>query len=131
MAYGNDPDFQAYLDARGLSVSAALASLRQLASDYLDAEFCFTAEDATGGNFLLALYRAAYLADGGATVLFPVQTGARVKRQKVDVIEREFFDDGAGSTGFLDPAINGLMRAFICDTGAGFFFASIGSSGCG
>lgn len=126
MAYGSDVEFEAWLDARGLTVVADSAVLLQLASDYLDATYCFTVDDVTGANFLAALYRAAYLADGGATVLFPVTTGARVKRQKVDVIEREFFDDGADSTGFLDPTINGLMRAFICaDTG--FFFASIGS----
>ena len=94
--YGSDIDFAAYLADAGLSlpVGAPLpAVLRQLASDYLDATYCFGSGDVTGANFLAALYRAAYLADGGTAVLFPVTTGARVKRQKVDVIEREFFDD--------------------------------------
>lgn len=128
MAYGTDSDFSDWLSARGLSVAADPAQLRQIASDYLDATYCFTPDDTTGAAFLSALYRAAYLAAGGIEVLFPVQTGARVKRQKVDVIEREFFDDGAGSAGFVDPTINGLMRAFICDDGSsGFFFQSIGS----
>lgn len=129
MSYGNTTDFAAYLTARGLTITGTPAVLLQLASDYLDATYCFTADDTTGPNFLAALYRAAYLADGGATILFPVTTGARVKRQKVDVIEREFFDDGSDSTGFLDPTINGLMRAFICadPDAAGFFFSSIGS----
>ena len=125
MAYGTDIEFDAWLDARGLTVTGVPAVLRQLASDYLDATYCFTSADVTGANFLAALYRAAYLADGGATVLFPVTTGARVKRQKVDVIEREFFDDGADSTGFVDPVINGLMRAFLCG-GGNFFFESVG-----
>lgn len=128
MAYGDDAGLAAWAAARGLTVTGTPAVLRQLGSDYLDATYCFTVDDTTGANFLAALYRAAYLADGGATVLFPVTTGARVKRQKVDVIEREFFDDGADSTGFLDPTINGLMRAFICADGdSAFFFQSIGS----
>lgn len=82
---------------------------------------------------VLASYRAAYLEavtpgilSGGAT------GGPRVKRQKVDVIEREFFDDGAATIGnaggFVDPSIDGAMKQFICvDDGAGFFFESIGS----
>lgn len=129
MSYGTDQGFDAWLDARGLTVAGDVTVLRQLGSDYLDATYCFADTDITGANFLSALYRASYLADGGSTVLFPVTTGARVKRQKVDVIEREFFDDGADSTGFVDPAINGLMRSFICADadGAGFFFSSIGS----
>jgi hypothetical protein len=128
MAYGTDIEFAAYLSARGLTVAGVPAVLRQLASDYLDATYCFGSGDVAGANFLAALYRAAYLADGGTAVLFPVTTGARVKRQKVDVIEREFFDDGADSTGFIDPVINGLMRDFLCgDVSKGLFFQSVGT----
>lgn len=55
-----------------------------------------------------------------------------MKWQKVDVIEREFFDDGAATIGnaggFIDPSIDGAMKQFICDFGSsGFFFQSIGS----
>ena len=127
MAYGNDPDFQTWMDARSITVVGLPSVLRQMASDYFDATYCFSPEDTTGANFLSAFYRAAYLADGGLTVLFPVQQGARVKREKVDVLEVEYLDDGAGSTGFRDPTIDGLMRAFICVDTGGFFFASIGS----
>jgi hypothetical protein len=80
-----------------------------------------------------ASYRAAWLAASAPGALSPAPTaGPRVKRQKVDVIEREFFDDGkaeAGSAGgFIDPEIDGAMRAFICDgQPSGFFFASVGT----
>lgn len=128
-AYGTDPGFADWLTARGLTVTGNLGVLRQLASDYFDATYCFLPTDTEGANFLAALYRAAYLADTNPGILTPVQTGARVKRQKVDVIEREFFDDGADSVAFTDPTINGLMRLFICaDANNPFIFESIGSS---
>ncbi len=78
-----------------------------------------------------AAYRAAYLEAVTPGILSSGATGGpRVKRQKVDFIEREFFDDGkteAGSaTGFIDPEIDGAMGAFICANAGGFFFESIG-----
>lgn len=82
---------------------------------------------------VVASYRAAYLegvTDGVLTG--PIQSGPRTKREKVDVIEVEYIDDGAiiagGAAGFVDPTIDGAMRQFICDDGDGkFFFAAIGS----
>lgn len=80
-----------------------------------------------------AAYRAAWL-EGSTpgTLTGPVVTmGARVKRQKVDVIEREFFDDGkierGGGPGFIDPLIDALLGAFICDQNGGAFMWSLGS----
>jgi hypothetical protein len=89
--------------------------------------------DLTPPQVIAAAYRAAWIEASSPGALSPSPiVGARVKRQKVDVIEREFFDDGkaeAGTAaGFIDPEIDGAMRAFICaDTGAGFLFESIGS----
>lgn len=87
------------------------------------------ATDIIPAAVITASYRAAYLEAVTPGVLVgPVQSGPRVKRQKVDVIEREFFDDGSAPTGFRDPTIDGALSNFICaDEGAGFFFESIGS----
>lgn len=70
-----------------------------------------------------AAYRAAYLEGTTSGILngTAVRVGERVKRKKVDVIEKEFFDDGTASAGsgggaFIDPAIDGAMRSFICAT---------------
>lgn len=74
-----------------------------------------------------ASYRAAYLvatspAFGSATVN-PMQ---RVKRQKVDVIEREFFDGGAvelgaGGLAAIDAEIDGLVAGLLCPDVSGEF----------
>lgn len=95
---------------------------------------CVTAipDDLVPNLWITASYRAAYLEAVTPGILSSGSTGGpRVKRQKVDVIEREFFDDGAtiagGANGFVDPTIDGMVRAFICDDSGGFFFTSIGS----
>lgn len=81
-----------------------------------------------------ASYRAAWLEGSTPGVLSSSATsGRRVSRQKVDVLERAFFDDGpaaagSGSVAFLDGEIDGAMRQFVCETTGGFFIASIG--GC-
>jgi hypothetical protein len=80
-----------------------------------------------------AAYRAAWLEAVTPGILAgPVATpGKRVKRQKVDVIEREFFDDGKAKLGsgpsFIDSMIDGALRQFICDTTGGAFMWSLGS----
>ncbi len=81
-----------------------------------------------------ASYRAAWIEASNPGALSGVVTiGGRVKREKVDVIEAEYFDDGkgvAGETGaaFVDPMIDGWLRAFICDLGDNLLlFESIGS----
>lgn len=84
-----------------------------------------------------AAYRAAWLdAQTPGILSGSVSAGGRVKRQKVDVIEREFFDDGAvtagsGGPAFIDAEIDGAMRPFICDQNGGAFIWAIGSDGRG
>ncbi len=80
-----------------------------------------------------AAYRAAWLeAETPGVLAGPIVTpGARVKRQKVDVIEREFFDDGKAGVGsgpaFIDSMIDGAMQAFICDADGSAFLWTLGS----
>ena len=96
---------------------------------------CVTAipDDVTPLAIVTATYRAAWLDASTPGVLAgPVVTlGMRVKRQKVDVIEREFFDDAAparrSGPGFVDPLIDALLGAFICDQKGGAFMWSLGS----
>lgn len=56
--------------------------------------------------------------------------GSRVKRQKVDVIEREFFDDGkaeiGGGPSFIDSQIDGLLSQFVCDDSGAAFLWTLG-----
>lgn len=77
-------------------------------------------------KWVQASYRAGYLVATlkgfGSATLDPSK---RVKRQKVDSIEREFFDGGeakAGAGGFMtiDAEIDGLVSGLLCheDTGA-------------
>lgn len=80
-----------------------------------------------------ASYRAAWLDAQTPGILAgpTVSPGARVRRQKVDVIEREFFDDGKAEIGsgpsFIDSLIDGMMGQFICDMEGAAFLWSIGS----
>lgn len=80
-----------------------------------------------------ATYRAAWLEASAPGVLAGPQVapGARVKRQKVDVIEREFFDDGKHAVGsgpvFIDSLIDGLLGQFICNQKNAAFVWSLGS----
>lgn len=76
--------------------------------------------NAIPAKWVEASFRAAYLiatnpAFGSATVN-PMQ---RVKRQKVDTIEREFFDGGnveigAGGLAAIDAEIDGLVSPLLC-----------------
>lgn len=67
-----------------------------------------------------ASYRAAYLVATvpgfGSSTVNPMQ---RVKRQKADVLEREFFDSGAveigsGGLAVVDAEIDGLVGPYLC-----------------
>ena len=78
---------------------------------------------------ITASYRAAWLEAETPGILKGSSgtSGSRVRRQKVDVIEREFFDDGkaeiGGGPSFIDSQIDGLLSQFICDdTGAAFLW---------
>ncbi len=93
------------------------------------------ADDAIPAAVVNAAYRAGYLEAVTPGVLSAsFQSGQRVKRQKVDVIEREFFDDGgatvgSGQGGFVDAEIDGMMRQFIYDRSDSLFMLqSVGSS---
>lgn len=80
-----------------------------------------------------AAYRAAWLdAETPGVLTGAISTaGTRVKRQKVDVIEREFFDDGkaeiGGGPSFIDSMIDGLLGQFICNTQGAAFLWTLGS----
>jgi hypothetical protein len=80
-----------------------------------------------------ASYRAAWLDAQTPGILSgsTITAGARVKKQKVDVIEREFFDDGKATVGggpsFIDSQIDGWLGQFICDAKGGAFLWSLGS----
>lgn len=83
--------------------------------------------DVVPAKWVEASYRAAYLvatAPGfGSATVNPMQ---RVKRQKVDVIEREFFDGGnveigAGGLVPIDAEIDGLVASLLCPDLTGAF----------
>ncbi|WP_395326930.1 DnaT-like ssDNA-binding protein [Novosphingobium sp. BL-8H] len=89
-------------------------------------------DDVIPPSIVTATYRAAWLEGSTPGVLAgPVVTsGTRVKRQRVDVIEREFFDDGKAEVGsgpsFIDSIIDGLLSQFICEDKNGAFLWSLG-----
>lgn len=97
---------------------------------------CTTAipDDVIPPAVITASYRAAWLdaETPGILIGSAGTSGSRVKRQKVDVIEREFFDDGktevGGGPSFIDSQIDGLLGQFICDTSGGAFMWALG--GC-
>lgn len=78
-------------------------------------------------------YRAAWIEAQTPGILSgsTITAGTRVKRQKVDVIEREFFDDGkaeiGGGPSFIDSMIDGLLGQFICNTQGAAFLWTLGS----
>lgn len=152
MSYGTDQEFADWLDGQGLSlVGCDLTVLRQVGSAYVDAayEYRLQCSRRAGGlsqadawprsghkfageaipddtipqAWVIASYRAAYLhgsSDGWAAAT--ADPDRIVKRQKVDVIEREFFASGdvAGSAvapGMpADAMINGLVLPLLCPT---------------
>jgi len=81
-----------------------------------------------------ASYRAAWLEGETPGILngSAGTAGTRVKREKVDVVEAEYFDDGkrevGGGPAFLDSQIDGLLAQFICDNSGAAFMWSLG--GC-
>lgn len=90
------------------------------------------ADDAIPPAVVNASYRAAWLEAETPGVLIGAVAapGTRVKRQKVDVIEREFFDDGkptvGGGPAFIDSQIDGMLSAFICDRKGAAFMWTLG-----
>jgi hypothetical protein len=124
------------------------AVLRQRGSDYLDAAYgprllCSTptggldqerawprtghtvngqavAADAIPAAWVRASYRAAWLeASKPGSLSATVRPDQRVRRQKADVIEREFFDSGevkagGGGMAVIDAEIDGMVAPFLC-----------------
>lgn len=90
------------------------------------------ADDVIPPSVVTAAYRAAWLeAETPGSLTGSTGTpGARVRRQKVDTIEREFFDDGkatvGGGPGFIDSMIDGLLGQFICDAKGAAFLWTLG-----
>lgn len=157
--YGTDAGLTAWLADNGLSLpvgAPALAVLRNRGSVYVDATYgqrltCSTpsggatqerawprtghvnvAADVIPAAWINASYRAAYLAatlQGGLSRQIDMQ--ARVQKQKVDVIERTFFDsapDAPGTvTGLVDAEIDGMVAPFLCSLTAVLGIRSIGS----
>jgi len=144
-AYGTDVDFQSWLDSYGLTVTGNLSVLRATGSLYVDSayEHNLQCSKRTGGydqelawprtghkdipgdsiprNWIIASYRAAYL--NGAIPGW--STGTRdvsriTKREKVDVIEREFFEEGKAGETLAAPGmpsdgmIEGLVKPLMC-----------------
>ncbi|EJU15164.1 hypothetical protein LH128_00235 [Sphingomonas sp. LH128] len=80
-----------------------------------------------------ASYRAAWLEASTPGILAgpSIITGSRVKREKVDVVEAEYFDDGKAAVGggpsFIDSQIDGMLGAFICNDDGAAFLWTLGS----
>lgn len=81
-----------------------------------------------------ASYRAAWLDAETPGILTGTAPGPgqRVKRERVEgAVEVEYFDDGKSSAGaavsFIDAAIDGAMRQFICDATGAAFLWTLGS----
>lgn len=127
-----------------------VAALRQRGSDYLDATYgpLLACSSPTGGldqerawprtghcvngqtigddvipsAWVRASYRAAWLeATNPGWASGSIDPNKRVKRQKVDTIEREFFDSAAaaeggvsGVVGNVDAGIAGMVAPYLC-----------------
>lgn len=80
------------------------------------------ADDAIPSAWVRASYRAAWLeASAPGSLSLTVNPNQRIKRQKVDVIEREFHDGGAveagGAGAVIDSEIDGTVAPFLCVVG--------------
>lgn len=143
--YGDDSGFASWLVGQGFTLpdgAPTPAVLRQRGSDYVDATYgpLLSCSEPTGGleqerawprtghkgvapdvipsAWVRASYRAAWLE---ATTLGwasgSIDPNRRVKRQKVDTIEREFFDSAAtesGALGNVDAGIAGIVAPYLC-----------------
>lgn len=158
--YGSDEGFATWLADNGLTLPVGAptpAVLRNRGSAWLDATYgsrmtCYAraggadqerlwpvaghakvASDAIPIAWVQASYRAAYLhattAAGGLGGL--VNANQRVQKQKVDVIERTFFDNGgtkAGEVvGVIDTEIDGMVAPYLCSLTANLGIRAIGS----
>jgi hypothetical protein len=145
--YGTDADFTAWLAENGLTVPVGSVSavLRQRGSAYLDGAYgsrltCsyptggvqqerafprtglpFVPSDAIPRAWVQASYRAAYLiANDAGALSATINPNARVTKEKVDVIEVAYADNGAvvagEALGVLDAEIDGMVAPYLCKT---------------
>lgn len=156
--YGTDIEFAAWLSDNGLTlpVGAVPAVMRNRGAGYLDGAYgsrltCsyptggvdqerafprtglpFVPSDAIPRAWVQASYRAAYLiAVNPASLSATIDPNARVTKQKVDVIERTFADNGAvvagEAIGVLDAQIDGMVSPYLCSKNAVLGIRAIGS----
>lgn len=157
--YGTDAGFAQWLTDNGLTLpvgAPSAAVLRNRGSAYLDGTYGqrLTCSYRAGGPeqelsfprvghpnvpadvvpiaWVHASYRAAYLEatlPGGLSRQIDMQR--RVQKQKVDVIERTFFDAGATkpgeAMGLIDAQIDGLVSPYLCSLNAVLGIRAIGS----
>ena len=82
------------------------------------------ATDAIPSAWVRASYRAAWLeASSPGRLSSVINPNQRIKRQKADVVEREFFDGGATEVGLgggaiIDAEIDGMVAALLCPVAA-------------
>ena len=152
--YGNDAEFEAWLDANGLELPSDapdLNVLREIGSSYVDGayEYRLMCSRRTGGfsqelawprtghtvnceavpddlipqAWINASYRAAYMQAASGWALSGGDPNRIAKREKVDVLEVEYFAIGDGaaqgnaSPGFpVDPLIDGWVSIWLCST---------------
>ena len=125
MARGSDVGFQAWMDARGHVLPAdapTLAILRQRATDYIDAVYGpRLVGDQTVDPLLTALETATYVAawheanNPGSLSVSATASGA-LKRKKVDVIEKEYFEgsgDAVADATVRLSLIEGLLAPYL------------------
>lgn len=149
--YGTDEGLTDWLTANGYSLpegAATTAVLRQRGSAYVDGTYgprfvgvptsidqnrewprtgatifgSTLASDVIPNRVIEASYWAAYLiATNPGAFSKTVDTDQRVKRQKVDTIEREFFEPGKMAVGFVTASVNsdieGLLAPLISPVG--------------
>ena len=154
--YGNDAEFEAWLDANGLELPSDapdLNVLREIGSSYVDGayEYRLMCSRRTGGfsqelawprtghtvnceavpddlipqAWINASYRAAYMQADSGWALSGGDPNRIAKREKVDVLEVEYFAIGDGavqgnaSPGFpVDPLIDGWLSIWLCPKSA-------------
>ncbi|MGN6146898.1 MAG: DnaT-like ssDNA-binding protein [Mesorhizobium sp.] len=141
--YGTDEAFATWMTENGYSLSEDTpdaAVLRQRGSSYIDATYGprFTgvpadptqdrewprtgayifgtalADSVIPNRVVEASYRAAYIAatnPGALSVV--IDPNRMVKRQKVDTIEREFFEPGAGVKGVLTASVSSDIEGLL------------------
>lgn len=141
--YGDNSAFNAWLIENGFTLPADAPSpavLRERGSAYIDGTYglrfvgtptdptqerewprtgasIFGTELATSvipDRVVKASYRAAYIAATNPSALSAVVDPNRmVKRQKVDTIEREFFEPGAGADGLLTASVSSDIEGLL------------------